>query len=182
LRDTFYEHGIFDLALDALVFWGDTEKYKFEHLAGSILFLPYGVAVDEFQHWVYENHTATPDERKAAWRAIEQKYLPHRDYDDNAYLEAGGFWQKQSHIYQSPFYYIDYTLAQICAFQFWKRSAENRELAWTDYLRLCQAGGSLSFLELVKLANLRSPFEEGCLESVVDVIQNYLDSVEDKTF
>jgi M3 family oligoendopeptidase len=165
-----------------LFFEGDTDKYKFEHLAGSILFLPYGVAVDEFQHWVYENHTATPDERKAAWREIEKKYLPHRNYENNAYLEAGGFWQKQSHIYQSPFYYIDYTLAQICAFQFWKRSRENRELAWSDYLRLCKAGGSQSFLELVKLANLRSPFEAGCLESVVDVIQEYLDSVDDKAF
>ena len=165
-----------------LFFEGDTDKYKFEHLAGSILFLPYGVAVDEFQHWVYEHHEASPTERKAMWRSIEQKYLPHRDYDDNAYLEAGGLWQKQSHIYQTPFYYIDYTLAQICAFQFWKKSKENPTEAWADYLRLCKAGGSLSFLQLVKLANLRSPFEEGCLESVVDVIQNYLDSVDDTKF
>ncbi|CAM5278756.1 Oligoendopeptidase F OS=Lysinibacillus sphaericus OX=1421 GN=LS41612_02175 PE=3 SV=1 [Lysinibacillus sphaericus] len=107
-----------------LFFKEDTEKYKFTHLSSGLLFLPYGVAVDEFQHVIYENPEMTPAERKAAWKKIEQTYLPHRDYDGNSYLESGGIWQRQAHIYASPFYYIDYTLAQICAFQFWKRSRE----------------------------------------------------------
>ncbi len=165
-----------------LFFEEDTEKFMFSHLSGSLQFLPYGVAVDEFQHWIYENATATPQERRAAWSEIEKKYLPHLNYEDNEYLKSGAFWHKQSHIYQNPFYYIDYTLAQICAFQFWKRSRENREQAWTDYLRLCKAGGSLSFLELVKLAGLRSPFDEGCLESVVGEIKEWLDNVDDSKF
>ncbi len=163
-----------------LFFKEDVEKYKFSHLSSALLFLPYGVSVDEFQHWVYENPTATPSERKQAWRNIERKYSPHLDYDGNEYLENGGFWQKQGHIYNSPFYYIDYTLAQICAFQFWKRSRENKEEAWEDYVKLCGLGGSMPFTELVKAANLISPFEEGCVESVVGEIDEWLNSVDDR--
>lgn len=162
-----------------LFFKEQTEKYKFAHLSSGLLFLPYGVAVDEFQHVVYENPEMTPAERKAAWKEIEAVYLPHRDYDGNSYLEAGAFWQRQGHIYASPFYYIDYTLAQICAFQFWKRSRENHEDAWKDYLHLCQLGGSKSFTKLVEEANLISPFVEGCVESVIGSIEEYLNSVDD---
>ncbi|KIL45877.1 M3 family oligoendopeptidase [Jeotgalibacillus soli] len=165
----------------SLFFEEQTEKYKFSHLSDGLLFLPYGVAVDEFQHVVYENPEMTPAERKEAWKKIEQIYLPDRDYGGHVYLEAGGFWQRQAHIYNSPFYYIDYTLAQICAFQFWKRSRENHEDAWKDYLHLCQLGGSKSFTALVKEANLISPFEEGCVESVIDSIEDWLNSVDDKS-
>jgi M3 family oligoendopeptidase len=163
-----------------LFFKEDTDKYKFSHLSDALLFLPYGVSVDEFQHWVYENPEATPKERKHQWREIEKKYLPHKDYDGNEYLENGGFWQRQGHIFNSPFYYIDYTLAQICAFQFWKRSRENQEESWADYVKLCKLGGSMSFTKLVEAANLISPFEAGCVESVVGVIERWLNSVDDK--
>jgi len=165
-----------------LFFKEDTEKFKFSHLAGTIMFLPYGCAVDEFQHIVYQNPGMTPEERNAAWRQLEKKYMPHRDYDGNEHLESGRFWQRQSHIFSMPFYYIDYVLAQVCAFQFWKRSLEDKEAAWKDYINLCKAGGTKSFLSLVELANLQSPFEEGCLASVVAPIKNYLDEVDDSTF
>ncbi|CAM3339967.1 MULTISPECIES: M3 family oligoendopeptidase [Paenibacillus] len=162
-----------------LFFKEEVDKYRFEHLASALIFIPYGVTVDEFQHFVYENPDATPAERKQAWREIERKYLPHRNYADNAYLEQGGFWHKQGHIFNTPFYYIDYTLAQICAFQFWKKMHENREEAWKDYLHLCRQGGSKSFTELVKVAGLISPFEDGCVTSVIGSIEAWLDSVDD---
>lgn len=162
-----------------LFFEEQTDKYKYAHLCSAILFLPYGVSVDEFQHWVYENPEATPVERNAQWRSIEKKYLPHRNYDGNAYLEAGGFWQKQAHIYNHAFYYIDYTLAQVCALQFWARKQNNDEHAWNDYLTLCKAGGSLSFLELVKLANLHSPFERGTVENIMKVAKKWIDNIDD---
>lgn len=165
-----------------LFFKEDTEKYKYEHLSSGLLFLPYGVAVDEFQHEIYKNPEMTPAERKATWRKIEKKYLPDLDWDGHEYLENGGRWQLQSHIYQVPFYYIDYTLAQICAFQFWVRMHENYKEAWSDYLTLCQAGGSKSFLGLVELAGLQSPFKEGTVESVVDKIENWLDKIDDSAF
>lgn len=163
-----------------LFFKEDTEKYKFSHLSSGVLFLPYGVAVDEFQHKVYENPEMTPAERKAAWKEIEAIYLPNRDYDGHPYLETGGIWQRQGHIYQSPFYYIDYTLAQICAFQFWVRAEKDQQAAWKDYLHLCTLGGSKSFPELVEEANLISPFEDGCVASVMDTIENWLNNVDDK--
>ncbi len=163
-----------------LFFKEDTDKYKFAHLSAALQFLPYGVAVDEFQHAVYENPEATPEERKQIWKELEKKYLPHRDYDGFAYLERGGFWQRQGHIFENPFYYIDYTLAQICAFQFWKKSQEDHDAAWKDYLHLCKQGGTKSFTQLVKEANLISPFEDGCVKSVIDTIQNYLNEVDDK--
>lgn len=160
-------------------FEDEADKYRFDHLASGLIFIPYGVTVDEFQHFVYENPDATPAERKQAWREIERKYLPHRNYDDNAYLEQGGFWHKQGHIFSTPFYYIDYTLAQICAFQFWKKMHEDPSAAWADYLNLCRQGGSKSFTELVKVAGLISPFEDGCVTSVIGSIEAWLDSVDD---
>lgn len=159
----------------------DTDKYQFSHLSEALQFLPYGVAVDEFQHFVYENPEASPSERNAAWRKIEKVYLPHKDYDHISYLENGGFWQRQSHIYNSPFYYIDYTLAQICAFQFWKKMNLNREEAWNDYVDLCKLGGSLSFTGLVEAAKLDSPFQEGTVEKVIEPIRQWLNGIDDQS-
>lgn len=163
----------------SLFFEDDTNKYKFKHLSESLLFIPYGVAVDEFQHLIYEQPELTPIERKLVWREIERKYLPHRVYEDNDYLDRGGFWHQQQHIFKSPFYYIDYTLAQVCALQFWKRANESPELAWQDYLRLCQQGGSKCFTALVEVANLISPFQDGCVTSVIDQIESWLDEIDD---
>lgn len=162
-----------------LFFEDDVEKYKFSHLSDAINFIPYGTTVDEFQHFIYENPEATPEMRKSKWREIEKKYLPFRDYEDNDFLNRGGYWFKQGHIFQTPFYYIDYTLAQVCAFQFWIKDRENHEKAWEDYMRLCKTGGSLPFLELVKLGNLENPFVDGTISKVVKPLKEYLDSVDD---
>lgn len=162
-----------------LFFENDTEKYKFIHLSEALLFIPYGVTVDEFQHWVYENPEVTPQERREKWLEIEKKYLPTRDYGEVDELKNGIFWFRQGHIFSSPFYYIDYTLAQVCAFQFWIKSREDSEKAWQDYLNLCKLGGSKSFFELMKSANLKNPFVEGTLAAVIPKIKEYLDSVDD---
>ena len=156
----------------------ETDRFKYKHIAGSLSFLPYGACVDHFQHWVYENPEATPKDRKNKWLELESIYLPNRDYDDIEFPKSGGIWQGQLHIYQMPFYYIDYTLAQTCAFQFWIKSVENREKAWDDYVRLCKAGGSLPFTGLVELAGLELPFKDGCLKSVVDQVTKWLDEVD----
>lgn len=165
-----------------LFFEEETEKYKFSHLADALLFIPYGVSVDEFQHEVYENPDMTPEERKAAWRNIEKKYLPHKNYEENDFLEKGGYWQQQRHIYESPFYYIDYTLAQLCAFQYYVWSLENSEEAWQSYVKLCKLGGSKSFLNLVQEAGLKSPFEDGTVKEVVDKVKKELLSVNESKF
>ena len=158
----------------------DTDRFKYKHLAGGLSFLPYGACVDHFQHWVYANHEATPQERNNKWKELEKKYMPNRDYDDIPFPNSGGIWQGQLHIYQAPFYYIDYTLAQTCAFQFWMNNEKNSDKAWSDYVRLCQAGGSLPFTELVKLAGLTLPFDDGCLESVVGHVKKWLENIDPK--
>lgn len=157
-----------------LFFKEDTDKFLFKHLAGSLAFLPYGALVDHFQHWVYENPQATPKERKQQWLELENIYQPNKNYDNLDFLKNGGFWQKQAHIYEMPFYYIDYTLAQICAFQFWIRMQEDKESAWNDYLKLCKVGGSMSFLDLVKYANIKSPFDPKVFEDVANKINHWL--------
>lgn len=163
-----------------LFFKEQTEKYKFDHLSGAIRFLPYGVLVDHFQHEVYENPSWTPEERKASWKKLESQYLPERDYSESDFLAKGTYWFRQGHIFASPFYYIDYTLAQICALQFWKRAIVDKdEQAWIDYMAICKAGGTKSFLETVETAGLRSPFEEGSLENVVKTIDEALEAVDD---
>lgn len=160
-------------------FGKDEEKYKYAHLSGAVTFIPYGVAVDEFQHFVYENPNVTPKERKAKWREIEKKYLPHIDYEGNDFLERGGYWFRQSHIFDVPFYYIDYTLAQVLAFQYFVKSRENHKKAWDGYLNLCKLGGSKPFLELVKAANLDNPFTTD-LNHITEKIEDVLNTFDDR--
>lgn len=169
-----------------LFFENDTDKFKFSHLNDTVNFLPYGVLVDEYQHWVYENPSATPADRKSQWRKLEKIYMPFLNYGEIEFLEKGGRWQKQGHIYETPFYYIDYCLAQVCAFQFWSRAIHkgNGEFdnALKDYLDLCSKGGSKPFLELVKEAGLESPFEENVIKKLAEEIEEYIDSIDDSVF
>lgn len=155
-------------------FENDAKKYLYSHVCGTITFLPYGACVDEFQHAIYENPEMTKEERKETWRKIEKQYLPYKIYD-NEILERGTFWFRQGHIFSSPFYYIDYTLAQVCAQQFFIKNLENHDNAWHDYYELCKAGGSKPFTELLKIANLNNPFEEGSLENVMKQIALWLE-------
>lgn len=158
------------------------DKYKFSHLSSTLFFLPYGVLVDHFQHEVYEHPEMTPAERKATWKRLADLYLPDRDYSESDFLSRGGFWFRQGHIFASPFYYIDYTLAQVCALQFWKRTQVDHDAtAWEDYLRICDLGGSKSFLQIVEAANLQSPFKEGALEATVKAANDWLNAIDDKT-
>jgi len=112
-----------------LFFGNRTEEYKYMHLASAINFIPYGCAVDEFQHEVYMNPDITPNERKELWKRMERKYQPDLDYEDDPFFGKGGRWQAQTHIYSSPFYYIDYCLAQTCALQFRNLMAEDYQAA-----------------------------------------------------
>ncbi len=164
-----------------LFFESDTDKFKFTHLCNTVWFLPYGVLVDEFQHWVYQNPNVTPVERRAKWRELEKTYMPHLDYCGIEYLESGGRWQKQGHIYEEPFYYIDYCLAQIIAFQFWSNAIHNGrfEESLKKYIETCKIGGSKSFLNVLSTVGLESPFDEGVVKRLAGEIEEYLDSVDD---
>lgn len=164
-----------------LFFKEQVDKYKFSHLSSTLFFLPYGVLVDHFQHEVYENPSMTTAERKATWRKLEKMYLPSKDYSESEALDRGIFWYCQGHIFASPFYYIDYTLAQVCALQFWKRTqVDHDETAWEDYLRICKMGGTATFLQIVEAAGIQSPFQEGALEATLKAASEWLVAVNDK--
>ena len=160
-------------------FEDDTDKYKFNHLAGAISFLPYGVTVDEFQHGIYENPGMTPKERKALWAKTQSKYMPYVDYDDDAFMKKGTYWYRQGHIFGVPFYYIDYTLAQVVAFQYWIKAQKNHRDAFDHYLALCKLGGSKSFVALLNSANLESPFTDGVIEKTLEPLKAFLDDIDD---
>ena len=162
-----------------LFFKEDTLKYKFYHMSSAIKFIPYGVIVDEFQHRIYENPDMSPDERKQVFRDLEKKYLPHRDYRDIDILEKGCYWFKQGHIFKNPFYYIDYVLAQVCAFQFYRYLNEDFKKAWDDYINICKIGGTKSFLEIVEIGNLESPFEENTMKNISQKVGALLENIKD---
>ncbi len=150
------------------LFFGDrAERFRRNHLTDSLLFLPYGVAVDHFQHLVYGRPDASPDERRAMWQEMEKRYLPWRRYADLRYPAQGGFWQIQRHLYIHPFYYIDYALALACALQFWVRAQDDPQGALQAYVALCERGGTLPFQDLARSAGLTSPLDEGALAGVV---------------
>ncbi|MGC6174918.1 M3 family oligoendopeptidase [Lacrimispora sp. 38-1] len=153
-------------------FFGErTDDYLSMHLEDAAIFIPYGCMVDEFQHMVYENPDMTPEERHIAWKQLEKEYRPHLDYTGFPYFEKGGFWQKQPHIYDDPFYYIDYCIAQICAFQYKIRMDEDYQEAWNSYLKLCTLSAGDFFTNMLKEAGLDSPFEDGCVKKIVEKLE-----------
>jgi len=159
-------------------FGPDTEKYYYSHVVDALKFLPYGASIDEFQEWVYENVDATPEQRRAKYREIEKKYLPHLDYDGMKFLEKGGRWQKQLHVYLYPFYYLDYTLSQICALQYFAWDRKDHQKAWESYLTLCHESGRLPFKQLVPKSGLKSPFVNGTIALVTPELEKYLDGLD----
>lgn len=159
-----------------LFFEEDTLKYKISHTNGALIFIPYGICVDHFQHLVYENPSATPQERKEMWKRLEKLYTPWRDMEGLEMYEKGTLWFNQLHIFQSPFYYIDYTLAQVCALEFYCDSVENKNDAWDRYVTLCKLGGTKSFLGLVKSVGLHNPFEDGSIEYIVNRLKPIIES------
>ena len=151
------------------LFFGDRkDDYLKMHLEDSSAFVPYGCMVDEFQHIVYENPDMTPAERKAAWAGLEKVYRPHMDYEEDPFFGKGGFWQRQPHIFGSPFYYIDYCLASVCAMQFKAMMDEDFGKAWENYYKLCKLSARDFFTNVITEAGLKSPFEDGCIKNLVD--------------
>jgi len=151
------------------LFFENPERYRYVHLADSISFLPYGVTVDEFQHWVYLHPEATPQERDEEWCRLEEKYTPYKRacYGDCSYMAKGHRWLTQGHIFGSPFYYIDYTLAQVMAFQFFNLDRKDHDKAWKKYLRLCKLGGKYPFRTLVTKGSLKDPFAPGTIAKTI---------------
>lgn len=157
-----------------LFFGEQAEKYRKSHLWDALECVPYMACVDEFQHRVYDEKLFDAMERRKVWSELEKKYMPWRDYDGNAFLENGGFWMQKQHIFMYPFYYIDYALARFGSLEYYGHMMQDYQSAWKDYYHLCCAGGSKSYPELLKIGNLSSPFEEGTVKNVLELIKDYI--------
>ena len=150
-------------------FFGDkAEEYRREHLADALMKIPYMLCVDEYQHKVFENPEMTVMERRAVWRDLEKIYMPWRNYAGNEFLESGAFWIKQQHIFLYPFYYVDYAMAQMGAFEFYTKMKEDRKAAWADYYKLCAAGGSMGYFDLLKYSGLHKVLEDGSVKLILE--------------
>ena len=159
----YFTYGWMDL------FFGDRkDDYLTMHLEDSSAFVPYGCMVDEFQHIVYAKPEMTPAERKQVWLDLEKVYRPHMDYGDDSFYSKGGYWQRQPHIFQSPFYYIDYCLASICAMQFKVMMDDDFKTAWSRYEQLCRLSAKDFFVNVIQEVGLQNPFEDGCIEPLVE--------------
>lgn len=158
-------------------FGEDAKRYQFMHLLDALSFLPYGTIVDDFQRQVYENPEWTPEERKAAWRKLEAEFRPHLHFEGIPYLEEGTRWQYQMHIYETPFYYIDYCLAQTAALQFLLESQKDYDGAFARYVRFLSQGGEKVFTDLLEEAGLRSPFQEGALQQLAQETEQLLEKL-----
>ena len=158
-------------------FGKDTKKFYYSHLAGALTFIPYGTMVDHFQHIVYEKPDMTPRERHDTWRELLGIYMPWMKLDgDIPFYSEGEGWQRQHHIYSRPFYYIDYCLAQTVALEFWAMIMKDLPSAWKKYMAYTAQGGTNTFTDLLKNADLTSPFDEACLRGVCETAADYLKS------
>ncbi|MBR3393774.1 MAG: M3 family oligoendopeptidase [Firmicutes bacterium] len=150
-----------------LFFGEDADKYRYAHLADGLSNVPYLVSVDEFQEKVFLNPTMSAKERRAVWHEIEKTYMPWRSYDGNEFLEEGGFWMQKQHVFLYPFYYIEYAMAIMGAFEFFTKAKKDRAAAWEDYLNLCKAGGSKGYFDLLTYANLSIPVKPGAVKKCI---------------
>lgn len=148
-------------------FGGRSGDYLKMHLQDSITFIPYGCMVDEYQHIIYDNPDMTPSERKDVWKELEKTYRPWLDFDGDPFFGEGGYWQRQGHIFWSPFYYIDYVLASVVAMQFKVWMDRDYREAWDHYLSLCRLSAKDFYEAELSAAGLKSPFKDGTIDELV---------------
>ncbi|MBR4971360.1 MAG: M3 family oligoendopeptidase [Oscillospiraceae bacterium] len=156
-------------------FGNDTRKFLYSHLKGALCFIPYGTMVDHFQHVVYEHPEFSPEERHQLWRELLGLYMPWLKPGEIPFYGEGKAWQRQSHIYSMPFYYIDYCLAQTVALDFWARIQEDPKAAFETYLKYTKLGGTLFFTDMLKESGLGDPFDEDTLRRICAAAEVWLD-------
>ena len=125
---------------------------------------------------MYQQPHLTPDERNKVWMDLEHQYRPWIDFADIPFYGRGAGWQRQLHIYECPFYYIDYCLAQTVALQFFTAFLHDPDDAWQRYLALVKKGGTESYAGLVQAAGFAVPFEDGSLAPVAREVAHWIET------
>lgn len=158
------------------LFFGDkTKEYELYHIGEAVTFIPYGTIVDYFQQTCYDNPDMTPAERNAFYNKIEKQFIPSMTTEGIPAICDGRRWQRQAHIFESPFYYIDYCFAQFTALQFLALSQQDYDATFAKYIKFLDYGGTKTFTELLDACGLLSPFEEESFRLVVASVEKILD-------
>jgi M3 family oligoendopeptidase len=161
-----------------LFFGEDTKKYELSHAEDAITFLPYGCMVDNFQEIVYTHPEYTPKQRNEVWADLERIYRPYLDFDGLPMYGRGAGWQRQHHIYEMPFYYIEYCMAGSLALQFFSLWLKDKKEAWKKYLSFVRMGGTKTFTELAHESGLYSPTDNGSMKKIMENIISWLNEKE----
>ena len=154
----------------------DYHRAVVEQLFGVVTFLPYMAVVDKFQHWLYTEapEDVSTDDMDAKWAALWDRFLPGIDYTGQETEKATG-WQRKGHIFGSPFYYIEYGLAQLGALQVWRNALSDQGQAIKDYRRALAAGYTQPLPELFRLANTRFAFDAEMVGDLMALIRTELE-------
>ena len=133
--------------------------------------LPWIAIVDKFQHWLYENPTHTADERENQWLGIVREFESENGVDWSGLEQIRRCtWQKQLHIYEVPFYYIEYGFAQLGAIAMWKQYKEKHEVALDNYEAFMKLGYTKPIPEIYKAAGIEFSFSEEYVKSLADFV------------
>ena len=149
----------------------ELNRAKKDQLETILKILPWIAQIDEFQHWVYENPTHSVDERHAKWVAISKEYgTGLTDWTGFEAVQKTA-WQRQLHLFEVPFYYIEYGIAQLGALGVWKNSMTNFQKAIDDYKAALSLGYTKSIPEIYETAGIRFDFTEAYLKELADFVQ-----------
>lgn len=152
----------------------DLKRAKREHLEDIIETLPWVATIDSFQHWIYENATHTPEERRKNWNKIFDRFSDTAT-DWNGLQEAKDYlWQKQLHLYEVPFYYIEYGMAQLGAIAVWRNFRENPNKGLQGYMNALKLGYLKSIPEIYKAANIKFDFSRPYIRELMQFVKGQL--------
>jgi oligoendopeptidase F len=155
----------------------DLRRAKEHQLERLVTIFPWIAAIDKFQHWVYEHPAHTLEERAEHWRSIMNEYTPiNLDVSGlEEYRKYG--WQRQLHLFEVPFYYIEYGIAQLGAIGLWKQFKENKQLAINNYMSALQLGGTRTLPELFAAAGLQFNFSPDYISELMLFVHDELEKV-----
>lgn len=149
----------------------DAAHAQIEHLEDVLYALPHIACVDAFQHWIYTSgEGGDRDARDAAWLRIRERFEPSVDWSDLA-SERVARWLRQAHIFTSPFYYIEYGIAQLGALQVWRDSLRDHAAAVARYKRALELGGTASLPEIYHTAGAKLVFDAGTMSELVHLVE-----------
>ncbi len=155
----------------------DLKRAKEHQLERVLTIFPWIATIDKFQHWVYENPNHSLEERAENWRRILNEFTPI-NMDVTGLEEYRRFsWQRQLHLYEVPFYYIEYGIAQLGAIGLWKQFKENKDAAIQNYINALSLGGTRTLPELYKAAGLRFDFSPDYISELMIFVHNELEAI-----